>query len=471
MPEHYDVAIIGAGTAGLAALDEVRKRTADFVLINDGPYGTTCARVGCMPSKTLIEASRAFHRRVSFREFGIRGAETLAMDIPAALARVRRLRDDFVSGTLRVTNALGDRNIAGRARFVAPDKLSVAGRIVQAGRIIIATGSRPVVPHAWRSLGNRLLTSDDLFEQADLPARMAVIGLGPLGVEMAQALARLGINITAFDLDSRIAGLSDPAVNECAVARLTMECAIHLGAPAEPKAEADKIKVKAGETAVVVDKVLVALGRRPNVDDLGLELLGVELDERGMPPFDPLTMQIADLPVFIAGDAGNYAPVLHEAADEGHIAGRNAMASVPECYTRRTRLAIVFGDPDIAVVGRRFSDLAEGEAIIGEANFARQGRALAAGTNHGILRVYAERASGLLLGAEICAPEGEHMAHLLALAVQQRLSVQDLLRMPFYHPVVEEGLRSALRELGRQLPARTVSDLAACGTFGADALD
>ncbi len=133
---------------------------------------------------------------------------------------------------------------------------------------------------------------------------MAVIGLGPVGVEMAHALAGLGISITAFDLGLTIAGLSDPVVNECAVASLAMECAIHLGAPAEPKAEGEKIRVKAGQTAVVVDKVLVALGRRPNVDDLGLEALGVKLDERGIPPFDPLTMQIADLPVFIAGDAG-----------------------------------------------------------------------------------------------------------------------------------------------------------------------
>jgi len=469
MPEHYDVAIIGAGTAGLSALSEARKQTDDFLLINDGPYGTTCARVGCMPSKTLIEASRAYRRRNSFREFGIRGAEALVMDIPAALARVRRLRDDFVSGTLKMTDALGDRNIAGRARLVAPDRISVAGRVVQAGRIIIATGSRPVVPNAWRALGDRLLTSDNLFEQADLPARMAVIGLGPLGVEMAHALAGLGISITAFDLALTIAGLSDPAVNECAVASLARECAIHLGAPAEPKAEGEKIRVKAGQTAVLVDKVLVALGRRPNVDDLGLEALGVKLDERGIPPFDPLTMQIADLPVFIAGDASNYAPVLHEATDEGHIAGRNAASSVPECYARRTRLAIVFSDPDIAVVGRRFSDLGEGKAIIGEADFARQGRALAAATSRGILRVYADRVSGSLLGAEICAPEGEHLAHLLALAIQQRLSVQDLLRTPFYHPVLEEGLRTALRELAAQLQG-TVSDLAGCG-LGANALE
>jgi dihydrolipoamide dehydrogenase len=471
MTQQYDVAIIGAGTAGLSAVNEVRKRTDNFVLINDGSYGTTCARVGCMPSKTLIEAAGAYHRRTVFEEFGIRGAGALTMNIPAALARVRRLRDDFVLGTLKATHALGERNIAGRARFMSPDTLSVAGRVVRARTIIIATGSRPVVPEAWRTLGDCTLTTDDLFEQTDLPSRMAVVGLGPVGVEMAQTFARLGLTVTAFELDRRIGGLSDPVVNESAVAALRTECAIHLGAPAELKAEGNTIRVKAGDITVAVDKVLAALGRRPNVDGLGLELLGVELDKRGMPPFDPLTMQIADLPVFIAGDASNYAPVLHEAADEGHIAGRNAVAPAPQCYVRRTRLGIVFSDPNIAVVGRRFSDLEEGEGITGEASFARQGRALAAATNKGILRVYAHRISGLLLGAEMCAPDGEHLAHLLALAIQQGLSVQDLLRLPFYHPVVEEGLRAALRELAIQLPGRPVSDLAGCGGFGADALD
>jgi dihydrolipoamide dehydrogenase len=147
------------------------------------------------------------------------------------------------------------------------------------------------------------------------------------------------------------------------------------------------------------------------------------------------------------------------------------MAPVPECYARRTRLAIVFSDPDIAVVGRSFSNLGEGNHIIGKASFARQGRALAAAMNHGILRVYADKVSGLLLGAEMCAPEGEHMAHLLALAIQQGLSVHDLLRLPFYHPVLEEGLRTALRELAGQVPGRPVSGLAGCGNLGVDALD
>jgi dihydrolipoamide dehydrogenase len=157
MPESYDVAILGAGTAGLAALREVKKRTDNFVIINDGPYGTTCARVGCMPSKALIEAARAFHRRTAFDEFGIRGAERLSVDLPEVLARVRRLRDDFVRGTLKATESLGERNIAGRARLEEPGTLVVDGRPLRAKKIIIATGSRPHFPDSWRALGDRVL--------------------------------------------------------------------------------------------------------------------------------------------------------------------------------------------------------------------------------------------------------------------------------------------------------------------------
>ncbi|MDO3379983.1 dihydrolipoyl dehydrogenase [Geoalkalibacter halelectricus] len=471
MTENFEVAIIGAGTAGLAALREVRKQTDNFVLINHGPYGTTCARVGCMPSKALIEAASAFHRRKAFAEFGIRGGEGLAMDIPSALERVRRLRDGFVAGTLKATEDLGARNLAGRARFLEPNLLEVGARRLRAGKIIIATGSRPIIPEDWRSLEDRILTSDTLFEQTDLPDKMAVIGLGVIGVEMAQALARLGIEIHAFDRGSWVGNLSDPDINQTAQDCLETEFKLYCGATAELSAAEDKVRIRAEGVDMVVDKVLAALGRRPNLDGLGLEALGLSLDGKGVPPFDPLTMQVADLPIFIAGDCNQRAPVLHEAADDGHIAGRNAVAESPQCHARRTPMAIVFSDPNIAQVGRRFSDLDQAQTLVGAVSFKRSGRALAAASNRGALRVYADKHSGTLLGAEICAPQGEHMAHLLALAIQQNLCVNDLLRLPFYHPVVEEGLRKALRRLAKQLPAAPASDLAGCDAFGAEALD
>ena len=471
MDESLDVIIIGAGTAGLAALREVRKRTERFVLVNDGPYGTTCARVGCMPSKVLVEAANAYHRRHAFETFGIRGGDGLSLDLPAVLRRVRSLRDGFVAGTLKATDDLGERNIPGRARFLGPDTIEIGGRKLSAKRIVIATGSRPIVLGPWEALGERLMTTDTLFEQEDLPRRIGVIGMGAIGMEMAQALSRLGVEVAGFDALTQIGGLRDDTVNDALLELLREEFPIHLGAAAEVSVTVDGVEIRSGDTTVVVDRVLAALGRRPNLDGLGLETLGVDLDERGMPPLDTTTMRIGDLPVFLAGDANGHAAVLHEAADEGHIAGINAVADESRCFQRRTPLGIVFGDPGAAFVGQRFADLDAGETVVGEVRFERQGRARAAQRNKGVMRIYAASPSGRILGAEMCAPAAEHMAHLLALAVDRQLTVADLLRMPFYHPVLEEGMRTALRDLARQLPRLNDSDLAACDAFEVEALD
>lgn len=470
MSQPLDVIILGAGSAGLAALREVRKRTDHWRIVNDGPWGTTCARVGCMPSKMLIEAANAYHARRALHTFGIEGADALRVDLPAVLRRVRALRDDFVAGTLAATDA-GERAISGHARLLDAQRVEVNGQVYTARRIIIATGSRPIVPEDWLAFGDRILTTDTLFEQPTLGPRVAVIGLGPLGVEIAQALARLGVEVMAFTTGKTVAGLSDPAINDALLARLKDEFIVNVGDKAELREVAGGIQVTNGSATVVVDQVVAAMGRRPNLEHLGLDTLGVALDDKGRPPIDPCTLQVGNLPVFIAGDADGDRPLLHEAADEGHIAGLNALAPSPRGFARRTPLAITFSQPHAAVVGQRHADLPEGQWVGGTVDFARQGRARVAQCNHGRLNVYAEHGSGRLLGAELCAPAGEHMAHLLALAVEQRLTVHDLLRMPFYHPVLEEGLRTALRDAASRLPKASDSDLAACEAYGASALD
>lgn len=400
MKTQVDVVIIGAGSAGLVAAHQVKKKTDSFVLINDGPYGTTCARVGCMPSKTLIEAANAYHARHKAEDFGIRGSAGLSIDVPAVMQRVRNLRDRFVSGVLKATEALGERSIAGRARFIGPNTVAVDDRQFEAGRIIIAAGSRPIVPASWRELGDRLLTTDTLFEQKSLPTRIAVIGLGPIGVEMAQAMSRLGIEVHAFSNSDRLAGISDPKISACLQEALSSEMSLYIGNEVELSTARDGVRVQAKSVDLEVEKVLVAIGRRPNLDELGLAELGIELDESGIPPFDCNTMQIGDLPIFIAGDVNGHLGLLHEAADEGFIAGINAVNAEPTCFERRTPLAIVFSDPGIAAIGKRFGSLNEEQCLIGSVNFASQGRALTAQKNKGVLRIYAGREDARLLGAE-----------------------------------------------------------------------
>ena len=255
---------------------------------------------------------------------GISGGDRLTVDRAGVLHRVRTLRDAFVSYVLERTQDLGRRNIAGHARFVAPHVIEVNGARLKAGRVIIATGSRPIVPPAWKAFREYVITSDDLFDMELLPPRMAVVGLGSVGAEMAQALSRLGIEVTGFDRSEQVDGVTDPVVNQAAVAMLKEEFPLCLGTDADLHVEGACVRVSGGANAVIVDKVLVALGRRPNVDGLSLDQIGAELDGDGIPRYDPRTMQVGDLPVYIAGDCNGHLPLLHEAVDEGHVAGYNA---------------------------------------------------------------------------------------------------------------------------------------------------
>lgn len=450
-----DVAIIGAGSAGLYAMPRVRKSTkGNFVLINSGPYGTTCARVGCMPSKVLIQVAEDFHRRELFDRMGIRGSASLTVDIPAALQHVRKLRDYFVDATVaNSTDRMSEENlITGHASFIEPNVLSVNGQTIRANKVIIATGSTPVIPKEWAPFQDLILTTDTLFEQRDLPSSMAVIGLGVIGLEMGQALSRLGIDITGLDMLETIGGLQDPAVNKSAVHIMKSEFPLWLGQPAEVSKENGKLQVRSGNQSVLVDKVLASLGRRPNVDGLGLENLGVKLDKRGIPEYDPATLQIGDFPIFIAGDVNSERPVLHEAADQGRIAGFNAAHDAIQGFRRKIFFAITFSDPNIVAIGARWNELKDDpNVVMGESNFASQGRSRIIGKNKGILHLYAAKDSGRLLGAEMIIPKGENIGHTLAWSIQQGLTVFDLLKMPFYHPVVEEGIPTALHHLRRQI--------------------
>jgi dihydrolipoamide dehydrogenase len=404
-----------------------------------------------MPSKALIQVAEDFHRRGIFERHGIEGGKALRLNVEDAMEHVRDLRDTFVDRVEANSTSKMDAAhfIPQYARFLEPGLLELEdGRRIRAKSIIIATGSTPLVPEAWQSFGDRVLTSDSIFEQESLPAAIGVIGLGVIGLEIGQALSRMGVDVTGFDQLKTIGGAEDPEVSKVAVEALSKEFPIWLGQPAEVSLERNgMLRVSAGDKSVVVDKIFVSLGRRPNLERLNLQALGVALDSRGMPHYNPTTMQVGNLPVFIAGDANGMRNLLHEAGDEGRIAGQNATAAQVLGFRRKTPLRITFCEPNICQVGTTWSRLNHEQTAIGEVNFAPVGRALIMGKNKGLLRVYAERKSGRLLGAEMACVKGENLAHLLAWCIQQELTVGQLLQMPFYHPVIEEALQAALYDL------------------------
>jgi dihydrolipoamide dehydrogenase len=454
--QKVDVAILGSGTAGLNATSRVGPSGKRFVLINGGEPGTTCARVGCMPSKALIQVAEDYHRRTHLGRYGVDGHQELNIDIPEALEHVQDLRDNFVDRVLsNSTDNMGEKFIEAYARFADPHTLELDnGDRVVADRIIIATGSRPIVPKAWEAFGERVMTTDSFFEQEDLPKSVAVIGLGVIGLELGQSLSRLGIQVSGFDMAPTIGGASDPEVSSMALQIMQNAFPIQLGQPVEISEEGEQLRVSAGETSVLVDTVLCAMGRTPNVESLALENAGIELDARGIPVYDRNTMQCGDSHIFLAGDVNGERPILHEAGDEGKIAGQNAVSDRVVAYRRKVPLAINFCDPNICLVGARYIDLDLDTTAIGEVKLAPVGRAMIMGQNRGVIRVYADKSSGRILGAEMITPRGENLAHLLNWAVSQELTVGDLLRMPFYHPVIEEALQAALNNLYAQVEAK-----------------
>ncbi|MGE0821206.1 MAG: dihydrolipoyl dehydrogenase [Candidatus Binatia bacterium] len=469
---YVDVAIIGGGTAGLSAVSEVSKVTENFVLLNAGPDGTTCARVGCMPSKVLIQVANDFHRRHLFMQQGISGSEQLRIDLGEVLQYVRSLRDGFVNGVRKTLDSLGDRFQHGHAQFREPTVLEVDNHTIHAKRIIIATGSSPIIPPSWQALTGRLLTTDTLFEQPDVPSPMAIIGLGAVGLEICQAVARLGVQVTGIDQTDHLGGLTDPEVNSYVRPVLTREFPMYTGAAAEVGIVDTQLVVRFGNNSMRAKQILASLGRRPNTAELGLERLGVPLDNNGLPPFDPTTMQVGSLPIFIAGDVNDARPVLHEASDEGRIAGFNSVQEHPHCFQRRTPLLIVFSEPNVAVVGQSFAELKDQDIAIGEARFDNQGRAKIMAERTGLIRIYGKKTDGRILGAELAAPRGEHLAHLLAWAIQQKMTAFAMLQLPFYHPVIEEGVRTALRTLSKQVRAKQQTfDLAICDSAAVEGLE
>ena len=453
MSRQVDVAIIGAGTAGLNAFREVKQVTSNVVLINDGPYGTTCARVGCMPSKVLIEVAKTFSRREHFNDFGIKGSENLILDRKQVMQYMREQRDWFVARVMDGVNQIGDKNIKGRARFLEPQVLEVNGERIQADKIIIATGSRPIVPDEWKKFGDKVITTDDFFELDDLPDSIAVIGLGAIGCELGQALARLGVKVVGVEMLSNVAGLSDPKVNKVAIEELAKSFDVWLETAAQLSETAEgKIKVETDDgRSIIVDKVLASLGRRPNIDNMGLEVFNLGLSNGFKNGVNPNTMQIGNLPLFVAGDVGSLKPILHEVADEGTIAGYNAVQNEVQAFERRVPLRIAFTDPQVVIVGASFAELAEQEFITGERSFVVQGRTKVMARNHGLLRVYAHSESGRLLGSEMMIPDGEYIGHFLAMAIENEMTVREVMATPFYHPTVLEGLDNALNAIAAQL--------------------
>lgn len=455
-----DVAIIGAGTAGLYALREVKRAKKSFLMIDQGPLGTTCARVGCMPSKVALQAGAHWHNRLQFEQFGISGAEQLTINPSKAWQEVRRQRDGFAGGAAKgAKRSAGDNLIMGAATFNSPNQLTVTqdgdNIIVNAERIILAVGSRPVVPDFLAHAKEHIVTTDSLFELEALPQRMGVLGLGAIGLEMGVALSRLGIEVISADLAPAVGGIQDPELSKIAIDYFSQQFAMHLEQSAEISNHDGSLTMKIGDEAHAIDKLLVSMGRRSNLDRLQLSAADIELDDKGLPEFDQHTMRIGNSNIYVAGDVNGDRTLMHEAAAEGAIAGYNAAHDEDVAFKRKTSIGIAFTDPDIITVGKGYNAIKDQNILIGTAKESASGRSKVLGYEDGMLRIYADAENGKILGAAMIGARAEHLAQQLAQAIDRGEDVHRMLELPYYHPTVEEMLATALQDIARKIPQDT----------------
>lgn len=461
-----DVAVIGAGTAGMNAFSTLRKAGVQAVIIDQGPLGTTCARVGCMPSKAVLQAGKRWDALRSLLPAADR-ADPLAV-LPAGTTTPQQLweqalatRDTLVEGNIRQLKELaGDALLLGQARFTGPQTLLLeGGTTVQAKAFVLATGSEAVRLPELAALGDRLITTDELFYLPALPRSLAVVGLGALGLEMGLALSRLGTAVVGSNRSQRLGQMDDPEVAAAALAYFSQAFPMAFGDAPQVQRQADgTVDFRAGTLHTQVDWVLAATGRAPRTRHLALEQAGAQRDEKDQLRWDAATQQLTGAAVFLAGDVSNDRPLMHEAAVGGIMAAQHALQHLglekgQPVRRRSAPLSIVFSDPDLAMVGKRFKAL-PADAVVATTRGSGNGRSKIMQAPHHMLRLYADASSHKLLGASIFCAGGEHLAHQLAWAVQRGETAESLRDLPYYHPTVEEMIDNALKELRRAFKER-----------------
>ncbi|MDZ3836185.1 MAG: mercury(II) reductase [Rhodospirillales bacterium] len=454
----YDLAIIGAGSAGFSAAITAAEQGANVVLIGGGTIGGTCVNVGCVPSKTMIRAAEALHgARVAGRFPGISG-EADVDDWRTLIAA----KDDLVS-TLRQKKYAdllpeydGLTYLEGAARLNGAGVL-VEGDPVAAGKIIIATGGRPAVPPIPGIESVAYLTSTTLLELETLPRSLIVIGGGYIGAELAQMTARMGVAVTVL-CRSRLLPQVEPEVSEALATvfhaeGITLHCGIAYDACREDETGVTVCVKQGGEPIEhKAERLLIATGRTANTEALGLDEAGIEQDSRGAIVVDD-RMRTSKPGIYAAGDVTDRDQFVYMAAYGAKLAALNALNGDSLAYKNSAMPWVVFTDPQVAGVGlsEASAKAAGHEVKTSIVPLDQVPRALAARDTRGLIKLVADAGTDRLLGGQILAPEGADSIQTLALALKFGMTAKALAGTIFPYLTTVEGLKLAAQTFDKDV--------------------
>ena len=451
MPADHDLIVIGGGAAGLGAARAGAAAGARTLLVSEGEIGGECTFTGCVPSKTLIEAAA-------------RGAA-----FPAAMAAARAaVAAIAATETAEVLAREGIEVLRGRAAFTAPQQISVGGRGLRARRFVIATGSRPSIPPVPGLAEAGYLTNETVFGLEELPGRLAVLGGGAVGCELAQAFARLGSTVTLVEAAPRLLPAADPAASRVVEeafrgAGISVRTGV-AAASVRANDRAATLALASGEE-VAADRLLVATGRQPVTEHLGLENAAVRLDDRGYVVTDRHLATTAT-GIYAAGDVTGRMPFTHAAHAMGRLAARNALRrrwSPPGTFATSAIPWVVFTDPEVAQVGLTEAQAAaQAGARVAHLPMAEADRAVTAGRTEGFVKIIAGRrrllgdaGGGRVLGATIVAARAGEMIHEPALAMRTGMFTGRLAQTVHAYPTWSLAVQQTAAQFFGQFGGRT----------------
>ncbi|MEO1065080.1 MAG: NAD(P)/FAD-dependent oxidoreductase [Actinomycetota bacterium] len=444
--EAYDLAIVGGGTAGLVAALVANAVGSEVVLIEAERTGGDCLWTGCVPSKSLLAAAETAHRMRTADRFGIGSVEP-AVDLGKVLARVREVQSAIepVDSPERLRSE-GVTVIEGRARFDAPGRLTVetseGARPLRFSRAVIATGSSPVVPPIPGLAEAGPLTTDTIWGLEELPGRLLVIGGGAIGAELGQAFARLGSSVTLVEAADRLLGAMPVGAAEV-IDRVLRHEGVEIRAGRSVSSIEGVEAVLDDGTRVAFDRILVAVGRRPRTADLGLDLVGVEVDDRGAVVVDDKLRTTAS-GIYAGGDVTDLRPLTSVAAAHGRHIGVHATFGYGSPPAESTVPSVVYTSPEVAVVG----DVDDEGATRVRLDHADHDRSLTAGEPEGFTELVSDRRGRLVGAVVVGAAAGEAIAELAA-AVRGRSKVTEL-TAPHAYPSFSDATARAAEQWLRQ---------------------
>ena len=452
----YDLLVIGAGAAGSAAAHSAAEQGAHVALIERDKIGGTCLNYGCDPTKTLLHTARLLSQARQSETYGVL-IPLSSLEWRAAREHVHQVVNQMRGGTSDEASAQlkkqGIDFMYGEARFTSPREISVDGRSLTAERVIVAAGSQNLVPQIEGLKEVGFLTNKTVLNLQKLPNRLAIVGGGAIGIEFSQMFQRFGVEVSVIEKGPMILDKEDPAL-------ATQLCTLLSQEGIEFRTSAELLRVRqtapgrqltyrdgqGREQELTADEILLSLGRRPALEGLGLEEIGVKTSKRGIEVDHYLRTSVPH--IWAAGDITGGYMFTHVANEQGRLAAQNAFAAQPRPFDEPVIPWVTFTDPPLAHAGPTEDELRQrGQNYqVGRAEFKDVERALTLGQTQGEIKLLAD-AQGKLLAGHILGPGAGELIAPIVIAIRTRMSAGELAATLLPYPTLSEGLRWAAERL------------------------